>query len=83
MPSDRFIESDNTIEFFDLVDTDTTHSFERRHINVVVGCDDILQYRQLNSDLKEQPTLTVIALSCDILERGRDDVGNDMRAILE
>ena len=63
LPSDGFIETDNAIELFDLVDADTSHSFERCHVNVVAGCDDILQDRQLNSDLEEQPTLTVIALS--------------------
>ena len=81
LPSDRLIKSDDTVELFDLVDADTSHSFERCHINVAVGCDDILQDRQLNSDLKEQPTLTVIALSRDVLERRRDDVGDDMGAI--
>ena len=81
LPSDGFIETDNAIELFDLVDADTSHSFERCHVNVAVGCDDILKDSQLNSDLKEQPTLTVIALSCDVLERGRDDVGDNVRAI--
>ena len=81
LPSDGFIETDNAIELFDLVDSDTSHSFERCHINVAVGCDDILQDRQLNSDLEEQPTLTVIALSRDVLERRCDDIGDDMGAI--
>ena len=83
LPSDRLIKSDDTVEFFDLVDADTSHSFERCHINVAVGCDDILQDRQLNSDLEEQPTLTVIALSCDVLERRRDDVWDNMGTILQ
>ena len=81
LPSDRLIKSDDTVELFDLVDANTSHSFERCHINVAVGCDDILQDRQLNSDLEEQPTLTVIALSRDVLERRCDDIGDDMRAI--
>ena len=81
LPSDGFIETDNAIELFDLVDADTSHSFERCHINVAVGCDDILQDRQLISDLEEQPTLTVIALSRDVLERRCDDIGDDMGAI--
>ena len=81
LPSDRLIKSDDTVELFDLVDADTSHSFERCHINVAVGCDDILQDRQLNSDLEEQPTLTVIALSCDVLKRRCDDIGDDMGAI--
>ena len=83
LPSDGFIETDNAIELFDLVDADTSHSFERCHINAAVGCDDILQDRQLNSDLEEQPTLTVIALSRDVLERRCDDIGDDVGAILE
>ena len=83
LPSDRLIKSDDTVELFDLVDADTSHSFERCHINVAVGCDDILQDRQLNSDLEEQPTLAVIALSYDVLERRRDDVGDDVGAILQ
>ena len=83
LPSDRLIKSDDTVELFDLVDADTSHSFERCHINVAVGCDNILQDRQLNSDLEKQPTLTVIALSRDVLERRCDDIGDDMRAILK
>ncbi len=59
LPSDRLIKSDDTVELFDLVDADTSHSFERCHINVAVGCDDILQDRQLHSHLEEQPTLAV------------------------
>ena len=81
LPSDGFIKTDNAVELFDLVDADTSHSFERCHVNVVAGCDDILQDRQLNSDLEEQPTLTVIALSRDVLERRCDDIGDDMGAI--
>lgn len=81
MPSDRLIKSDDAVELFDLVDADTSHSFERCHINVAVGCDDILRDRQLHSDLEEQPTLTVIALSRDVLERRCDDIGDDMGAI--
>ena len=81
LPSDGFIKSDDAVELFDLVDADTSHSFERCHINVIAGCDDILQDGQFNSYLKEQPTLTVIALSCDVLERRRDDVGDDVRVI--
>ena len=83
LPSDGFIETDNAIELFDLVDADTSHSFERCHVNVAVGCNDILQDRQLHSHLEEQPTLAVIALSCDVLERRCDDIGDDMGAILE
>ena len=83
LPSDGFIKTDNAVELFDLIDTDASHSFERSHVNVAVGCNDILQDRQLHSHLEEQSTLTVIALSCDVLERRRDDVGDDMRAILE
>ena len=81
LPSDCLIKSDDAVELFDLVDADTSHSFERCHINVAVGCDDILQDRQLNSDLKEQSTLAVIALSRDVLERRSDDVGDDVGAI--
>ena len=81
LPSDRLIKSDDTVELFDLVDADTSHSFERCHVNVVAGCDDILQDRQLHSHLEEQPTLAVIALSCDVLERRCDDIGDDMGAI--
>ena len=83
LPSDGFIETDNAIELFDLIDTDTTHSFEGCHVNVVAGCDDILQDRQLHSHLEEQPTLAVIALSCDVLERRRDDVWDNMGTILQ
>ena len=83
LPSDRLIKSDDAVELFDLVDANTSHSFERSHINVAVGCDDILQDGQLNSDLEEQPALTIIALSCDVLERRCDDIGDDMGAILQ
>jgi hypothetical protein len=78
LPSNGFIETDNAIELFDLVDADTSDSLEGSRVNVAVGCDDILQDRQLNSDLEEQPTLAVIALSCDVLERRSDDVGDDI-----
>ena len=81
LPSDGFIKSNDTVELFDLIDTDTSDSLEGSRGNVVACCDDILQDRQLNSDLKEQPTLAVIALSCDVLERRRDDIGDDMGAI--
>ena len=81
LPSDGFIKTDNTVELFDLVDADTSHSFERSHINVAVGCNDILQDRQLHIHLEEQSTLTVIALSCDVLERRCDDIGDDVGAI--
>ena len=81
LPSDGFIKSNDAVELFDLIDTDTSDSLEGNRVNVVAGCDDILQDRQLNSDLKEQPALAVIALSCDVLERRRDDVGDDMGAI--
>ena len=81
LPSDGFIETDNTVELFDLIDTDTSDSLEGSRVNVVAGCDDILQDRQLHSDLEEQPTLTVIALSRDVLERRCDDIGDDMGAI--
>ena len=83
LPSDGFIETDNAIELFDLVDADTSHSFERCHVNVAVGCNDILQDRQLQSHLEEQPTLAVIALSCNVLERRRDDVWDNMGTILQ
>ena len=83
LPSDCFVKADDTVELFDLIDAGTSHSFERCHINVVAGCDDILQDRQLNSHLEEQPTLAVIALSYDVLERGCDDIGDDMGAILQ
>ena len=76
LPSDGFIETDNAIELFDLIDTNTSNSFEGSRVNVVAGCNDILQDRQLNSDLKEQLTLTVIALSRDVLERRCDDIGD-------
>ena len=78
LPSDRLIKSDDTVELFDLVNAHTSDSFEGSRVNVVAGCDDILQDGQLNSDLKEQPTLTVIALSRDVLERRCDDVGDDI-----
>ena len=81
LPSDRLIKSDDTVELFDLVHAHTSDSFEGSRVNVVAGCDDILQDGQLNSDLKEQPALTIIALSCDVLERGCDDVGDDVRVI--
>ena len=83
LPSDGFIETDNAIELFDLIDTDTSHSFERCHVNVVAGCDDILQDGQLNSDLKEQSTLAIITLPCDILECRRNDIGDNVGAILQ
>ena len=83
LPSDGFVKADDTVELFDLVDAGTSDSFERCHINVVAGCDDILQDGQLNSDLKEQPALTIIALSCDVLERRRDDIGDIVGAILK
>ena len=83
LPSDRLIKSDDTVELFDLVDADTSDSFEGSRVNVVAGCDDILQDRQLNSDLEEQPTLTIITLSCNVLERRCDDVGEDVRGILQ
>ena len=63
LPSDGFIKTDNAVELFDLIDTDTSHSFERCHVNVAVGCNDILQDRQLHSHLEEQSTLTVIGIS--------------------
>ena len=81
LPSDRLIKSDDTVELFDLVHAHTSDSFEGSRVNVVAGCDDILQDGQLNSDLKEQPALTIIALSCDVLERRCDDIGDDMGAI--
>ena len=83
LPSDCFVKADDTVELFDLIDTDTSDSLEGSRVNVIAGCDDILQDRQLNSDLKKQPTLAVIALSCDVLERGCDDVGDDVGAILQ
>ena len=83
LPSDGFIKSDDAVELFDLIDTDTSDSLEGSRVNVVTGCDDILQDRQLHSHLKEQPTLAVIALSCDVLERRRDDVWNNMGTILQ
>ena len=83
LPSDRLIKSDDAVELFDLVYADPSDSLEGSRVNVVASCDDILQDRQLNSDLKEQSTLAVIALSRDVLERGRDDVGDDMGAILQ
>ena len=81
LPSDRLIKSDDTVKLFDLVDANTSDSLEGSRVNVVTGCDDILQDRQLNSHLEEQPTLAVIALSCDVLERRCDDVGDDVGAI--
>ena len=78
LPSDGFIKSDDAVELFDLVDADTSDSLEGSRVNVAVGCNDILQDRQLHSHLEEQPTLTVIALSCDVLERRSDDVGDDI-----
>ena len=81
LPSAGFIKSDDAVELFDLIDTDTSDSLEGSRVNVVTGCDDILQDRQLHSHLEEQPTLAVIALSCDVLERRRDDVGDDVRVI--
>ena len=83
LPSDRLIKSDDAVELFDLVYADPSDSLEGSRVNVVAGCDDILQDGQLNSDLEEQPTLTVIALSCDVLECGSDDVGDDIGAILQ
>ena len=78
LPSDCFVKADDTVELFNLVDANTSDSFESSRVNVVAGCDDILQDRQLHSHLEEQPTLTVIALSYDVLERRRDDVGDDI-----
>ena len=81
LPSDGFIKSNDAVELFDLIHADTSDSFEGSRVNVIAGCDDILQDRQLNSDLEEQPTLTVIALSRDVLERRCDDIGDDVGAI--
>ena len=78
LPSDRLIKSDDAVELFDFVYADPSDSLEGSRVNVVASCDDILQDRQLNSDLKEQSTLAVIALSCDVLERGCDDIGDDI-----
>ena len=83
LPSDGFIKSDDAVELFDLVDAGTSDSFERCHINVVAGCDDILQDRQLNSDLKEQSTLAVIALSYDIMKYRRNIFRKNMITVLK
>ena len=53
LPSDGFIKTDNAVELFDLIDTNTSDSLEGSRVNVAVGCNDILQDRQLHGHLEE------------------------------